>query len=150
MRRLERKAEFDVAFCFGNSFAYFDDAGNAAFLRGVRRALRPGGTFVLETGLAAECIFPNALRGRWYQFGDLYFLHDTSYDPPSGQLTSSYTLIRGGQIETKQAVYRIYTYRELTALFREAGLVPVEAFSTLDRQPFGLGSPALYLVATRP
>src|SRR5437868_3191629 len=32
MRDLPWEAEFDHAFCFGNSFGYFDEPGNAAFL----------------------------------------------------------------------------------------------------------------------
>ncbi len=149
MQRLAFRDAFDHAFCFGNSFAYFDDEGNAAFLRGVCQALKPGGSFVLETGMSAEGIFANALRGRWYQFGDLYFLHDTSYDPAAGLLTSSYTLIRDGQIESKQAVYRVYTCRELLALFRAAGLEPLATYGSLTREPFALGARVLYVVARR-
>ena len=37
---------FDGAFCVGNSFGYLDDEGNAAFLRAVRAALKPGGRFI--------------------------------------------------------------------------------------------------------
>src|SRR5262249_34325635 len=46
MRDLPWSAAFDHAFCFGNSFAYFDDAGNLAFLQAVNAALKPGGRFV--------------------------------------------------------------------------------------------------------
>lgn len=149
MSRLTFREEFDHAFCFGNSFSYFDDEGNAAFLRGVREALRPGGTFLLQTNFAAEAVFSVLQRGRWYPFGDLYFLHDTQYDPPTGQLTSTYIIIRGAQIERKQAVYRIYTYREIMSLLRAAGLEPVASYGSLNREPFALGSGGLYVLARR-
>jgi 2-polyprenyl-3-methyl-5-hydroxy-6-metoxy-1,4-benzoquinol methylase len=42
MRELTWEEEFDAAFCFGNSFGYLDDEGNADFLKAVARTLKPG------------------------------------------------------------------------------------------------------------
>jgi SAM-dependent methyltransferase len=39
---------FDAAICLWHSFGYFDDAGNAAVLRGFAGKLRPGGRFILD------------------------------------------------------------------------------------------------------
>jgi SAM-dependent methyltransferase len=151
MRDLPWPAAFDHAFCFGNSFAYFDDDGNAAFLRAVHDALRPGGTFALETHLVGESLFTQLTQRRWYPFDDLFFLHETSYDPPSGRLTSGYTLIRGGEVvERKQAVYRVYTCRELLGVLAGAGFADVQCFGSLQREPYRLGSPGLWLLARRP
>ena len=149
MRDLPWQAEFDHAFCFGNSFAYFDDAGNIAFLRAIYRILKPGGTFLLETHLAAESILTQPLQRRWYESGDLICLHETKYDASTGQLTSGYTLIRNSEIERKQAVYRIYTWRELQRMFSEVGFTEVEGYGSLKREPFELGSPGLWILATR-
>jgi SAM-dependent methyltransferase len=150
MRDLPWDGAFDHAFCFGNSFAYFDDDGNAAFLRAVHRILKPGGTFVLQTNLAAESVLAHPLGRRWYPFGDLYMLHETNYDPPSGRLTSNYVYIRDGQVERKQAVYRIYTYRELLHILKEAGFETTATYGSLSREPFRLGSEGLFAVARRP
>jgi SAM-dependent methyltransferase len=149
MRDLPREAAFDHAFCFGNSFAYFDDEGNAAFLRAVRRSLKPGGTFVLQTNLVAESVLPQPLGRRWYPFGNLYMLHETKYDPGSGSLTSTYVYIRDGQVERKQAVYRVYTYRELLRMVGEAGFETTATYGSLGREPFQLGSQGLFVVACR-
>ena len=54
MRDLPWPRRFDGAFCVGNSFGYLDDDGNAAFLRAVAAALKPGGRFVLETPMVLE------------------------------------------------------------------------------------------------
>src|SRR5262249_4264659 len=56
MRDLPWPGAFDCAFCFGNSFAYFDGAGNRDFLKAVHSILKPGGMFILDTGLVAECV----------------------------------------------------------------------------------------------
>ncbi len=150
MRDLPWEAAFDHAFCFGNSFAYFDDDGNRAFLRAIHRILVPGGTFALETSLVAESVLAQPLGRRWYSFDDLYMLHQTHYDPPTGRLTSDYVFIRGGQHEHKQAVYQVYTYRDLLRTIREAGFETTATYGSLSRDPFQLGSPALWVVARRP
>lgn len=149
MRDLPWANHFDGAFCFGNSFSYFNDEQNLQFLKAVLSALKPGGRFALETHFVAETIFTGLHAKRWYPFGDLYFLHDTSYDPPTGTITSTYTLIRGGQIEEKKAVYQVYTFRELMRLVEAAGFGAIETFGTLTREPVRLGSPGVWLIGRR-
>lgn len=146
MRDLPWEAHFDGVFCMGNSFAYFDDEGNRRFLSAVHRSLKPGGRFILETSVAAESVLPSLVSGRWYPFGDLYFLHETRFDPITSQLTSSYTLIRNGEIEKKQAVYRVYGCRELLKLAESVGFKVKETFGGLAGESYKLGSPRLFLV----
>jgi SAM-dependent methyltransferase len=150
MRDLPWRGEFDGAFCFGNSFAYLGEAGDRAFLAAVFAALKPGGRFVLNTGLCAEGVFTNRLQRAWFPMGDLLFLVDTAYDPAAATLTSSYTVVQGGRTERQQAVYHIYTYRQLVGMFQDAGFANVRGFGSLKQEPFVLGSPSLFLVATKP
>jgi SAM-dependent methyltransferase len=149
MRDLPWPAAFDHAFCFGNSFGYFDDEGNLAFLRALAGLLKPGGRLVLETGLAAESILMHPLGRRWSRFGDLLFLHETSYEATTGRLTSDYTLVQNGQVEGKQAVFQVYSCHELVRMLRAAGFGLVETYGSLKKEPYRLGSPRLWLVATR-
>jgi len=58
MRQLGAVGDFDGAFCFGNSFGYLDDQGNADFLKAVAGALKPGGRFLLDYPAAAEALLP--------------------------------------------------------------------------------------------
>jgi hypothetical protein len=145
MRDLSGLQPFDHAICFGNSFSYFGEEGNAQFLRGVHRVLKPGGRFVLETRFVAESIFGSLTPKRWYPLGDIYFLHDTEYQPATATIKSSYTLIRGQEIEQKTAVYNVYTFRELNRLISDVGFVDVKCFGSLAGEPFRLGSSGLWL-----
>src|SRR5262245_15764185 len=149
MRALPWVATFDHAFCFGNSFAYFDDAGNLAFLQAINAALKPGGRFVLETHFVMESLLPHPLGKRWYPFGDLLFLHDPAYDPATSRLTSSYPLIERGKVERNEAVYRLDTCRDILELFETAGFVEVTAHGSLKGDPIQLGSSGLWLTGRR-
>lgn len=93
MRDLPWTSTFDHAFCFGNSFAYFDDAGNRSYLKAIHHILKPGGTFILETALAAENVLPMQFQRRWFDLDNLYCLHETRYEPKTGQLISSYRMM---------------------------------------------------------
>jgi len=150
MRDLPGPGRFDAAICFGNSFAYLDHAGNAAFLAAVRRALKPGGRFLLETRLVAESVFAMPRSRTWYPFGDTVMLHDTRYDPTRRCLTSEYRFIQDGRMDCRTAEYTIYLFSELLAMLSAAGLEFEAAFGSLAGDPFALGAAGLYLSARRP
>jgi SAM-dependent methyltransferase len=140
---------FDGAFCFGNSFGYLDDAGNAHFLKAVAAALKPGARFVLDTGVVAESLLPNFPERRWLQVGDILFLSHGRYDHARGRLDTDYTFICDGKADTRPASTRVYTYRELYRLLQDAGLTDCEGYGSLNQEPFRLGSPRLLLAATK-
>src|SRR5262249_52383455 len=150
MRDLPWPAAFHHAFCLGNSFAYFEDAGNRAYLKAVHGILKPGGVFILETALAAECVHAQQFQRAWYSLADLYFLHETRYEPETGRLISSYKLIQDGRMETAQAIYQVYTFRELVRMIQDAGFELMDSFGTLSKERFRLASPDLFQLCRRP
>jgi 2-polyprenyl-3-methyl-5-hydroxy-6-metoxy-1,4-benzoquinol methylase len=149
MRGIPWAAKFDAVVCFGNSFPYFDDEGNEAFLRAAARALRPSGRLVLNVPTLAEAIFPHLVACSWHEVGDILMLRKASHDPGTGQIVTEYTFIRGDVVEKKAAVYRVYTYREMVRMLRDAGFAAVEGFGSMAGEPFQLGSRNCYIRATR-
>ena len=79
MRNVHTLADFDGAFCFGNSFGYMVHEETLNFLEAVNRCLRPGARFILETGLAAESLLPAFPGKRWYRLGDVFQLSEAEY-----------------------------------------------------------------------
>ena len=150
MRELPWRGEFDAAICFWSSFGYFDEQGNADFLRGISRALKPGGLFLLDTPLI-ETRLPEmeAQERLWWPGADLLALEERSYDHENSRVESQWTFVRGGQTEKKHLSQRLYTYRELIFLLEQAGFGNHRAYGSLDWEPFGLGSTWLYLVTTK-
>jgi SAM-dependent methyltransferase len=149
MRDLPWQNTFDGAFCFGNSFGYYDDIGNAEFLRAVAGALQSGAKFILDTGALMEALLFSFQERNWYQIGDMKFLRNARYDPPSSRVETEYTIIRDKQTETKSAWHRIFTYRELFELVAKAGFKDLQGYAGLNREAFVLGSKRLLLVATK-
>ena len=127
MRDLPWRERFDAAFCVGNSFGYLDDDGNAAFLRAVRAALKPGGRFVLETPMVLENLLGHLQPRPWWKAGDVYLLVENRYDPATSRLEIEYTFSRNGTVEVRSGSHRAYAYRELVALMEAAGFAVASA-----------------------
>ena len=149
MRDLPWQGEFDAALCAGNSFGYFDDAGNAAYLAAVARCLKPAGRFLLESGWVAESQFPNFRSERDIDAGGVHFEGRNIYDPANGRVENQYTVTKGTTIERRTASHRIYTVSQLLAMCRAAGFEGFECFGATDGAPYRLGSPRLLLVARK-
>ena len=152
MRLLPFDAEFDAVVNVFSAFGYFEDpADDLATLRGIRRALVPGGRFLLETlhrdGLPGrfqpriEAETPNGSR----------VVHEYSWDLEHDVIHDQITLERAdgtrARYETK---VRMRSLRGLLALWREAGLEPLAWYGGLDGRPLELESRRLVLTSQRP
>jgi SAM-dependent methyltransferase len=149
MRDLPWTGEFDGAFCFGNSFGYLDDQGNADFLKAVWRVLQPGAKFLIDTGSIAECLLPLFKEHRSLEVGGITLVADSIYDQAQGRMFTEYSFVRDGQTDKRPSSQRIYTYRELSGLLREAGLEPIAAYASLTTEPFKLGAQRLLMVSEK-
>jgi SAM-dependent methyltransferase len=136
MRDLPWEGSFDAAFCLGGSFAYLDDEGNAEFLKAAGRALKPGGRFAVDASTAADNLLPSLVDQSWHALGDYYLLRQARYEPREGRLHVEYRFIRDGKVETKEASYRTYTYRQIVDLLEAAGFEEIEGYGGLSGEPF--------------
>ena len=142
MRDLPWPGRFDGAFCVGNSFGYLDDAGNAAFLRSVRGALKPGARFVLETPMVLENLLGHIQPRAWWQVGDMYLLVHNQYDAHRQRLDTEYSFIANGRVDVRHGEHRAYAYRDLIELVAGAG------FAVAPSEPWTREAHSVTLVAT--
>lgn len=143
MRDLPWRARFDGAFCLGNSFGYLDDEGNAAFLRAVAAALKPGARFVLETPMVLENLLGHLQDRAWWKVGDMHLLVVNKYDHTRERLDIEYTFVSNGRVEVRTGSHRAYSYRELVELLEAAD------FTVELNQPWTRDAHSVSFIATR-
>lgn len=141
MRELPWRCRFDSAYCWGNSFGYFDYDNCQRFLEAVASALKPGGRFLLESGAVSESILPVLQPERKLRIGDLGFHSRNTYDAVEGRMDITYTFTRGNQREVKPSHQWVHSAAEIRRLLWRSGLEPLATFGDLDGARYALGSP---------
>ena len=140
---------YDGACCLGNSLGYLEHAETERFIRNVHAVVRPGGRWVLDTGLAAESLLPHLAPERTVEAGGVTYAVESAFDPLRGRLEQATVLSRGTERQASQVSYAVYTVAELRRLLEGAGWTVLHALGGLDRKPFALGDRRLLLVAVR-
>jgi SAM-dependent methyltransferase len=152
MRALPFEAEFDAVINVFTAFGYFaDEADDVEALRRVRRALVPGGRFLLET------LHRDALPARFQPHieyttsNGTRVVRDYAWDLARDVIEDRAVVIRpdGTRAEYASAL-RVRSLSGLLALVREAGLEPLAWHGGLEGGPLQLDSRRLVLVSARP
>jgi SAM-dependent methyltransferase len=130
-------ASFDAAMNLFTGIGYYgEDADRAAFAE-VRRVLRPGARFVLET-MHRDLLMSVFAEKDWDDLGDgAITFEQRSFDHVGGAVETSLRLVRadGGHASFDYRI-RTYTATELAGMLRDAGFTDVEFFGGLiEREP---------------
>lgn len=149
MLDLEWEAEFDGAFCFGNSFGCLEHNEMQRFLRNVVRALKPGAYFVIQTNMAAESIIPSFREKSWHEVDDALLAVSNDYRAGAGRIETECIFHRSPVVERKRFSRAVYTAAEIQRMLGAAGLRTRALYGSHRREPFKLGAPSLYLVTQK-
>jgi SAM-dependent methyltransferase len=152
MRALPFDAEFDAVINVFTAFGYFaDEAEDLETLRRVRRALVPGGRFLLETLHRDALLARFRPRVEYTTSNGTQVVREYVWDLARDVIEDSVALLRpdGSRAEYRTRL-RMRTLRELLALLRAAGLEPVAWTGGLAGEPLRLDSRRLVLVSRRP
>jgi SAM-dependent methyltransferase len=120
MRRIDFNGEFDAAINWFSSFGYFSDAGNLAFCRRIRRALRPGGQFLIEV-LNKTWLIRRLRAGHDETINGVRIVNRSRWDARSSRIRDTWVMSRRGRVERRRIVMRVYSGPEMRALLRSAG-----------------------------
>ena len=149
MRHLDADAIYDGAYCFGNSFAFFDYANMATFLGAVAQAVKPGARFLIETGMAAESVLPDFEEQSCHEMGDLRITMKERYIAAESCIDSEYIFEQNGKSETRRAREWIYTVAEICRMLEHAGFSILNTYGSLKGDAYKLGDQELFIVAAK-
>lgn len=149
MRELPWTAEFDAVLSLFSSLGYFlSDAEDLRVLRAVRRALRPGGVFLLET-MHRDLIARDFAERDWWAMDDGTTVWvEREFDAVAGVSHERTRWLRAdGRSGEKRHALRVRSATEWATLFATAGLQPLGWYGGWDASPFTRDSERLIVVA---
>jgi SAM-dependent methyltransferase len=152
MRHFSAESVFDGAICFGGSFGFFDEKGNRRVLEAFERALKPGGSLLVDAHVA-ESLFPQFRERDWSWLGEgehrTQLLQERRFDLRTRRVEAVWTTITEDGPVSQPVSMRIYAYRELEDLLREVGFRDFDARVPDTGEPFAFGSSRLGLIARK-
>ncbi len=149
MQELTNLAEYDAAYTLGNAFGYFNHAGSLQFARGIAAALRPGGRWLLDTGVAAESILPTLKPELDYTCGGITVKIANRYLAEESCFETTFVFTKDGQTETRQNWSFVFTVAEIRRMLATAGFRVLELYGSPTGGPYTVGSGLLYVLAEK-
>jgi SAM-dependent methyltransferase len=151
MLEMEFTELFDAAYCVGSTFGFFDDDKNADVIQRLHRALKPGGTLLLEV-INRDCAAQQHPAMNWYEGDGCVCMEETNFNWFTSRLEGKRTLLLedGRQREQKFSM-RMYSLHELGKILHNAGFRVIEV-SGHQKTPgafFGAASMMLIILAQK-
>ena len=141
MRRLRFRSRFDAVVNLFTSFGYFEtEEEDVSVLRGIRRALRPGGAFLIDL-LNKRWLLRHFTPTFWQRSADAEVLRAFNrlrFDEGSSRLSNERTLyLRGGGMRRTFLRFKVYSMPEMERLLASAGLGVGGAWGGFDGRRCG-------------
>lgn len=146
---LELTDSFDAAYCLGNSFGYFDYDGMDIFIKKIAGCLRPGGRFIINSGMMAESILPKFPPEKTYTLQGMTMQVNNEYFVNGSYMISHLKYTKNDQTQEHSFKHYVYTAGETQRLLRSAGLHTTAMYNSIDKTPYSLGDAQVYLVAEK-
>jgi SAM-dependent methyltransferase len=152
MRELAFENEFDAVINMFTAFGYFEDpVDDFRTLEGVRRALVPGGQFLLET-VHRDGLVSRFRKRDWSRTDKGSFvLRERDLDLPTDVIHEEARVIRAdGSQKVYRMTMRVRSFHAYLELMKDAGLSPVNWYGGMDGAPLDLTSWRLVLISRKP
>lgn len=142
---------FDAVVCWGNSFGYLPHDGTVEHLASAYRALRPGGSLLLESMTVAESLLPEFHAEIEHEAGGVTMVARHVYDAPRSRLLGDFTFTDGeGRTERGPVIHHVYTAAEVVRLLEGAGFrVEHVLGDPARRTPYAMGAKRLVALCKR-
>jgi cyclopropane fatty-acyl-phospholipid synthase-like methyltransferase len=150
MREVPYEAEFDAVINMFTAFGFFEsDDEDLRVLKGVHKALKPGGQFLMDV-INRDNALQISVPRRWMRENQAYMLEERFFDFFTSRLEITNRLILASG-EMKEASYsvRLYTLTEMLGLFNSAGLVLTDVYGDFGGAVYNATSPRMILIAQK-
>lgn len=148
MRKIPFRREFDFVLQLFTAFGYYSDDQNKVVLENVRRALKPGGQYLLDIA-NRDTIMKRWLPSTVDERGRNTMIDRMRFDPKTGKVHVRRTMLMGKRrIETRYFI-RVYNYTEISRMIEMAGMCIKEAFGGWNGAPFRADSNRMILVVKK-
>ena len=151
MRRIPFREHFEAIVSLFTSFGYFEESrSDTAVLRAASRALRPGGTFLMDT-LNRTWTIEHLSPHDETLIEDAEVLVRRAISPDGLRVEKEIRVeAKGKDPKVYRESVRMYTAEELRNLLEEAGFEDVRFRGALDGRPHDADSPRMIAVGRRP
>lgn len=148
LREFVRPGAFDLAVNLFRSFGYFErEAEDRKALENIRKSLKPGGAFVIET-LGKEVAVHDFIEDEWYERDGWTVLNEYRVEGDWDGLRHRWILERDGGRFERSFVLRLYSASELRRLLLGAGFSSVSIHGNLQGIPYDHKATDLVAVAS--
>lgn len=149
MRHLTYQGEFDVICNYFTAMFFFTDEVNQGILKGVGRALKPGGRFLMET-INREWLIRNFQARRWHQEENSpRVLEESRFEPYTDRLfTTRHILYPDGREVKQEFDFSLYALSTIKGMMEQAGMDGIEA-RVAEGELFPPDSPRLLILARK-
>ena len=151
MRELEYDAAFDGVISWNASFGYFEEDKNVDVLRRIFRALRPGGTFLIDVA-NRDYAMNEAPSSEWFEGNECVCMDEMEMDAITSRLRVRRTVMpdAGGMLNCYYTI-RLYSLHELGKLMHSTGfrITQVSGHTATRGAFFGPSSPRIIIRAQK-
>lgn len=148
MRRINFNSEFDHVLLLFTSFGYFPDDENQLVLENVSRALKPGGSFILDTH-NRDVFLKHFQPFMVAEKGEDLMIDRSSFDPVTGRWYNRRIVIRDGVRKDKPFFVRLYNPFEIEQMLNQAGMQIQKLLGGYDSQPPSSKSSRMVIIAEK-
>ncbi len=146
---LQLTGSFDGAYCLGNSFGYFDYEGMKVFVKKVAACLKPGGRFIINSGMVAESILPRIPPEKTYTLEGLTMQVNNEYMVNDSYMVSHLKYTKNNHSEDHSFKHYVYTIGEIKRLLGLFGLNILAMYNVIEKIPYKLGDAQVYIIAEK-